>query len=173
MIEHRRDHKFKPKPGQKVPRCEICGRGKGNVAHVGTPKSLNVFASSRSEFVYLNAKQMWQDRITELLREQGVEPFERVVVEGEVCFPDRQRRDQGNYRFILEKALGDALTKGGWLEDDDWSRYEFGNLAYHYAKGECWTKLILFPAVHHDLTDPPEPRAKPAPQEQALFTPAA
>jgi hypothetical protein len=53
----------------------------------------------------------------------------------------------GNYRVLLEKALGDALKVGGWLDDDDWSRYEFGGLAYAYERGVSRTRLIIFPSV--------------------------
>lgn len=170
-IEHERDHKFVAKDKeQKRPRCGVCGRGKSNLAHHGTPASLNVFASSRNEFVYLSAKRAWEERLTELMDVSGMEkPFAgKVLVEGEMCFPDRGRRDQGNYRFIIEKALGDALTLGGWLEDDDWSRYEFGNLAHVYRRGESWTRLMLFPAERVE-PPPPEARRKPAPQDTALF----
>jgi hypothetical protein len=68
-----------------------------------------------------------------------------VLVEGECTFPDRHRRDQGNHRFMVEKAMGDALTTGGYLEDDDWSRYEFGGLAHRYEKGVSRTRLLVFP----------------------------
>ncbi len=142
-IEHIRDHEY---DGPPRGRCAQCGKGKPDMAHVGVPFSLNVFASSRSEFVYLRAKQAWQDLFVGLLAAADFPTCRRVVVEGELCFPDRRRRDQGNYRFILEKALGDALTEGGWLEDDDWTRYEFGGLAYRYEKGEAWTRLVLFPS---------------------------
>jgi hypothetical protein len=40
-------------------------------------------------------------------------------VEGEVSFGDGRERDQGNHRVIVEKALGDALVRGGYLPDDD------------------------------------------------------
>jgi hypothetical protein len=65
-------------------------------------------------------------------------------VEGQCTFPDRTRRDQGNHRFMLEKAMGDALVAGGWLEDDDWSRYEFGGLSAVYEKGVSRTRLMVF-----------------------------
>jgi hypothetical protein len=63
-----------------------------------------------------------------------------------MCFPDRRRRDQGNHRFIVEKALGDALVAGGWLPDDTWEHYEFGGLAMRVERGESWTRLMLFPS---------------------------
>jgi hypothetical protein len=66
-------------------------------------------------------------------------------VEGEVTFPDTGRRDQGNYRVILEKALGDALVTGGWLRDDSWDHYEFGGLTMRVWPGESATRLMIFP----------------------------
>jgi hypothetical protein len=173
MIEHHRDHKFVAKDReQKRPRCAVCERGKGNIAHFGTPKSLNVFASSRNEFTYLRAKQMWEERIVELLRDAQLEPAGRFLVEGEMCFPDKIRRDQGNYRFIIEKAMGDALTSEGYLEDDDWSRYEFGNLTYRYEKGVSCTRLVLFPAERAEFVEPPAVKSVPSVQDETLFTPA-
>jgi hypothetical protein len=74
-------------------------------------------------------------------------PMSRVLVEGEVTFPDRIRRDQGNYRTTIEKFLGDALVEGGWLPDDDWGHYEFGNLERRYEKGVRRVALTLFPQV--------------------------
>lgn len=71
----------------------------------------------------------------------------RVLVEGAVTFPDRIRRDQGNYRSTIEKFLGDALVEGGWIPDDDWSHYEFGNLERRYEKGVRRVTLTMFPAM--------------------------
>jgi hypothetical protein len=60
--------------------------------------------------------------------------------------------DQGNFRYFIEKALGDALVAGGWLADDDWDHYEFGGLAKTYERGESWIKLMIMPvAADHGL----------------------
>jgi hypothetical protein len=66
-----------------------------------------------------------------------------VYVEGEMTFPDRHKRDQGNFRFIVEKALGDALQQAGVIADDDWDSYEFGGLSKTYEKGVSRTRLLL------------------------------
>jgi hypothetical protein len=47
----------------------------------------------------------------------------------------------------VEKALGDALVEGGWLEDDDWSRFEFGGLAAVYERGVSRTRIMVFPTA--------------------------
>ena len=144
-IEHRRDHAFVKQ--SKRP-CADCGRPKTHPVHLGGPQSLNVGGSGSNHFAYQTAKKQWQAVFTALLEATGLPTgLARIVVEGERGFPDRTRRDQGNFRFMIEKALGDALVTGGWLEDDDWQRYSFGDLAYRYKKGEAWTRLMLFPTA--------------------------
>jgi hypothetical protein len=47
------------------------------------------------------------------------------------------------------------LEDQGYLENDAWARYEFGNLKYRYEKGVAYTKLMLFPSWETpDLRDP-------------------
>jgi hypothetical protein len=96
---------------------------------MGAPPSIRALGSG-NQWAYQNLKHTWQNALADELKTTLPRGLAHVSVEGECCFPDAGRRDQGNFRFFLEKALGDALTEGGWLEDDDWSRYEFGGLAY-------------------------------------------
>lgn len=127
--------------------CEVCGRGKTNPAHLGYPDSLNVGGSSENARAYQRKKRIWQGILTELLEGSGLpRGLERIDAEGTICFPTRARRDQGNFRFMLEKALGDALVEGGWLADDDWARYEFGALRRADQAGRAATSILLFPA---------------------------
>lgn len=131
---------------RKTPRgCAVCRKAKYAVEHIGHSDTMGVLGSG-NQFVYQNMKKGWMEALTLALSEVPLpRPCGRILVEGEMCFPTRVKRDQGNHRFIVEKALGDALQVGGWLEDDDWSRYEFGGLAYRYEKDESWTRLLLFP----------------------------
>jgi hypothetical protein len=154
FIEHVRECHFKAKPtetvaGRTVKRrgCARCGRGKHDPAHYGAPPSLNVLGSG-DPMAYQEAKRRWSAILHLLLEASGLpKGLEHVLVEGEATFPDRARRDQGNYRVLIEKALGDVLTAGGWLADDDWGSYEFGNLTYSYEKGVSATRLMLFPTL--------------------------
>jgi hypothetical protein len=126
--------------------CARCGKPKQDESHIGAPSSLNALGSGNPQ-IYMGMKSRWQALLLARLEASGLpKPLGRVLVEGEATFPDRIRRDQGNYRVLIEKALGDALTEGGWLEDDDWTRYEFGNLAYVYERGVSRTRLMLFPS---------------------------
>lgn len=149
-VEHRRDHKFvkREKTGCGAMIGEKpCRGGKTRMMHNGVPPSINVFGSGANKFSYMSAKKGWEEVLDEALRAAGL-PFGlgHVFAEATMGFPTRQRRDQGNYRYILEKALGDTLTAGGWLEDDDWTRYEFGRIRAEYEKGEQWTRVTVYPA---------------------------
>lgn len=126
--------------------CERCERAKKDRAHMGAPPSLNLLGSGNPH-AYQGLKQQWEGVLGELLLDSGLpKGVGHVLAEGEATFPDRGRRDQGNYRALLEKALGDVLVSGGWLEDDDWTRFEFGGLAYRYERGVSATRLMLFPS---------------------------
>lgn len=72
----------------------------------------------------------------------------RITAEAKLTVPDKRRRDEGNFRTYIEKALGDALMAGGWLEDDQAypkRMYSFGNVEFEYAKGVEHTDILLFP----------------------------
>jgi hypothetical protein len=125
--------------------CARCDGFKKDAIHLGAGPSVRMFGSGAQQ-VYQAVKHQWQDHLRALLEDTHLpRPCAHILVEGQMTFPDRGRRDQGNHRFIVEKALGDALVDGGWLEDDDWTRYEFGGLAYAYEKGVSQTRLMLFP----------------------------
>jgi hypothetical protein len=148
IVVTRRCH-FKAKPvenGVKRRGCLRCNGHKSDPAHLGAPPSFNAFGRSGDGFVYAGLKQQWSRVLLPLLEASGLpKGLRRVVVEGEVSFPDRAKRDQGNYRVLLEKVLGDVLVDGGWLDDDDWDRYEFGNLQRRDEGRVSRTRLMLFP----------------------------
>lgn len=156
---HNRDHAF-VKHGstrQKYEKCVECNKSHSNILHHGSPPSLNLAAAGGSNpWVFDGVKKVWQKRMAEMLEQSGLpRPLERVVAEGMICFPTRHGRDQGNFRFLLEKALGDALQEGfagvstgGWLTDDEFYpevHYEFGGLSAIHIKGVSWTRLMIFP----------------------------
>lgn len=150
---HIRDHAYVKPPGSKAkyPRCHVCGRGKWTLPHLGCPRSINV-SSSRGYEAFMGAMKLWVPRYVELLADTALpRPCGSIKVEGLICFPDRKERDQGNFRGPIEKALGDALqTRMGddnvpWLVNDNWSRFEFGDLRRHYQKDVSYTLLRLYP----------------------------
>lgn len=124
--------------------CAVCKQAKTHPDHLGAPPSLNVLGSG-NQFAYIALKKAWGELLSAQLEMSGLpKGLSHVLVEGQCTFPDRRRRDQGNHRFMLEKALGDALVAGGWLADDSWEFYEFGGLAAGYEKGVSRTRLMVF-----------------------------
>jgi hypothetical protein len=158
-----RHHAYESK-GPRGRGCAVCNEAKTHPDHLGAPPSLQILGSG-NEFVYQNHKKAWQQLLAERLEASGLSRgLAHVLVEGECTFPDRRKRDQGNHRFMLEKALGDALVSGspspgrdgrelgppvvgGWLADDTWEQYEFGGLASRYEKGVSRTRLLVFATV--------------------------
>jgi hypothetical protein len=109
------------------------------------PPSMNDIIGQGSRWRYTVEKKKWGNLLRDKLLDLNIPRCRRVLVEGQVTFPTRVKRDQGNYRFMVEKALGDALQAAGVLEDDDWTSYEFGGLHATYEKGVRRTSLLLMP----------------------------
>lgn len=167
-VIHVRRCRFKKKPGNKRG-CAVCEENKGWVGHSGYLPTFNAGGSGGNRFIYQNLKKTWTELFRELLEAARLpRPLGYVLVEGVITFPDRGRRDQGNFRHLLEKIVGDTLTVGGWLEDDDWERYEFGNLQKAYVKGEASTRLMLFPEWPRPEKPEPAGISRPPGQEALI-----
>jgi hypothetical protein len=67
----------------------------------------------------------------------------RVEAWAVMRFPDARRRDEGNFRWMLEKSLGDALTNGRWLTDDTAEQYRFYLVKFDPEKGPRQTIITL------------------------------
>jgi hypothetical protein len=107
-----------------------------------TPPSLNAVAGRGNRFAFIGAKRKWQTLLGTLLMAECVpRDLDRVEATAVLSFPTRRRRDEGNYRALLEKALGDALVEGGWLSDDTSEQFRFGALDFQI--GEPLTELTL------------------------------
>lgn len=91
-----------------------------------------------------SSKSRWEGIFAMLLLSMKVpKDLARVTATATLRFPRRGRRDEGNFRFVLEKALGDALVKGGWLTDDDASRFTFPQLQFEDETGPKRTTITL------------------------------
>lgn len=80
-----------------------------------------------------------------LPRPRAGEPTALASVEASAVlrFKDRRRRDEGNYRTPIEKALGDALTGRGYLTDDTPDQYRFTVCEFDPEPGTPQTTLTL------------------------------
>lgn len=110
----------------------------------GTPPSLNkhMYANWRRTH---KVKKEWQSlfgwalSLSPLTKipvriEQAIGPVEHLLkraiyVEATLGFSVQRRRDEGNYRWIIEKALGDALVAGGYLVDDTGDEFSVGRVS--------------------------------------------
>lgn len=108
------------------------------------PPSLNKLSGHHYKGKYAGAKKRWEG-IVAMLFMVGKVPrkLARVEVTAELRFPDKRTRDEGNFRFMLEKATGDALKKGGWLPDDGADMYQFGSVTFDAEKGRRRTRLTV------------------------------
>lgn len=107
--------------------------GIARITILKTPPSLNQVGSRGQGIVYWKHKKGWQRMLEGELTfgtASDVLPqrVDRVTVTGRMEFKTNRRRDEGNFRSVVEKALGDALTNGGRLDDDTGERYQFGEL---------------------------------------------
>ena len=109
----------------------------------GTPPSYNQTAHAHWT-VNRKVKQDWQ-RHCELALMVARVPrgLEVVTATARLFFKERRRRDEGNFRVILEKALGDALTNGRWLPDDTPEHYRFGAVELLAPSSVALTEITL------------------------------
>lgn len=110
----------------------------------GTPPSLNAVGYRSHWSVGRREKQRWeQDIATALMVARVPRGLGRVMASAAIHFKQRRRRDEGNFRAILEKACGDALVAGGWLDDDTPDRYRFGAVELVAPAAESLTVIEL------------------------------
>lgn len=119
-------------------------RDRATLCIPGTPPSLNAVGYRSHWAVGRKHKLQWQGYIALALMEQKVpRRLKRVEATATLRFKQRRRRDEGNHRVLVEKALGDALVEGGWLPDDDSELYSFGRVELMAPVERPETILIL------------------------------
>jgi hypothetical protein len=107
-----------------------------------TPPSLNAIAGRGSRHAFSRAKRRWQADLATMLMVRAVpRGLSRVEATALLTFPTRRRRDEGNFRVLLEKALGDALVEGAWLSDDVPEHLTFGSVTF--GEGRPCTRVYL------------------------------
>lgn len=78
-----------------------------------------------------------------LLEQRVPKGAERVEATACLRFPVLRRRDEGNFRVVLEKALGDALQLHGVIADDTPDQFRFGKITFDEEKGTPLTIVEL------------------------------
>jgi len=110
------------------------------------PTSFNVTSHAHWTRVRRAKQELQRDLELVLLAAPGLPrpiPGGHVEASATLLVPDRRRRDEGNYRTPLEKALGDALVNGGWLPDDTPEHYRFGEVVFEVVPGVRATRLHI------------------------------
>lgn len=116
-----------------------------------TPPSINAasLGSKGAHMKFHRLKKKWEGLFVITLLEAKVPRGLHRVHATAVCrFAVNRRRDEGNFRYMLEKALGDALQLNRNLRDDTPEQFTFGGLTFDPERGhplttvrlECWEK---------------------------------
>jgi hypothetical protein len=94
------------------------------------PPSMNTNAIRSNWRGFHKHKKHWQGLLGMLLlKEQVPRGATHVRANAALQFKVRRKRDEGNFRVLIEKALGDALQEVGVIADDTPEFYEFGTVA--------------------------------------------
>ena len=90
------------------------------------------------------ATDEWAMRIlVEIQKARIPRGVERVQAEALMRFPTRRRRDEGNFRVTIEKALGDVLVAQRIIPDDTRDRYRFLSVDFVEKPGPNWTRIDI------------------------------
>lgn len=135
---------------ESYPRNDLTGSSpvRSILEYDGTPPSLNALAYKHWRKFH-RVKQEWQGIFEVLLMEQPLErsrikpPYVRAFASAVLRFPNRRRRDEGNYRAMIEKALGDALVNGGWLDDDTADHFRVGEVTFDPEPGPSNITVVV------------------------------
>jgi hypothetical protein len=93
---------------------------------------------------YNDEKQKWGLVLaSKIPRRRLAHPAARARCCGHLRFETNRSRDEGNFRYLLEKALGDALVRQCWIADDDWQRYTFERLHFDPSPGPPRTLVVV------------------------------
>lgn len=149
-VRHVPEHSYRKVKGKRG--CQVDVGGKTcRAAHAAVLHHLPTVNETltHDHDVYQSALKKWKPWIIEQMIASGLpRGLGSVLVEGHYCFPTRIRNvDQGNHRGFIEKAFGDALQDGGWLERDIWDAYEFGGFSKTYEKGVRYVEFRVMANV--------------------------
>ncbi len=119
-------------------------RHRATLSIPGTPKSFNQIGYRSHWSVGRAEKQRWEGFLGIALMEQGVpRKLKHVEARATLRFKHRRRRDSGNFRPLIEKALGDILVSAGYLPDDTADVYCFGAVELFAPVDRPETILVL------------------------------
>lgn len=111
-----------------------------------TPPSFNarMVGGGKVPWQYIKTKKAWEGNLMIMLIQAKVpRHLNLVVASADMIFKSKRKRDEGNYRVMLEKAFGDTLVAGGWLPDDTPDHYRFERVTIAETTGDPKTVVRL------------------------------
>lgn len=119
-----------------------------------TPRSFNALGARGSNQAFHREKGAWEQEIAMAIMAEGFPQrpqLSHARASAVLRFPVARTRDEGNFRVLLEKALGDALRghppkawpDGRWLPDDSPDHYSFTNVAFNPDLGPARTLITI------------------------------
>lgn len=109
-----------------------------------TPPSFNEVGHTGNRWAWTKAEKEWKGIFETLLMATGFpRDWEQITAVVRLRFPTKRRRDEVNYRTLLEKALGDALVNGRWLPDDTPEHFTFERVHFEQQTGKALTTIEL------------------------------
>jgi hypothetical protein len=116
--------------------------GEVEIRHSATPPSLNAVGSRGHWREFHQAKREWQTIFEQLLIGSSLpRGCTQVGAGARLTFKVERRRDEGNFRTLIEKSLGDALVNGGWLPDDTPDYFRMGPVVLE--KGDRAATIVV------------------------------
>lgn len=113
-------------------------------SHFDTPPSFNAVGSRGGQMAFHRKKKEWQTIFETLLMSTGFpRDWEEINAVVRLTFPEKRRRDEGNFRSLIEKALADALVNGGWIEDDTPEHFFLERVHFEQQTGKPKTTIEL------------------------------
>lgn len=115
-----------------------------SVYYDDTPPSFNKVGHSGNRWAWTSAEKKWKGIVEGLMLATGFpREWEHISVKVRLTFPTRNKRDEINYRVILEKAIGDALVNGKWIPDDVPEHFYFEGVHFEQQTGKAKTTIEL------------------------------
>jgi hypothetical protein len=118
----------------------------GELEYGETPPSFNVVGTRGTHWPVTGAKKHWQRTLEQLLMAVGVPRYGmgQAFAGARLRFPSAHGRDSGNFSWILEKALGDALVNAGVIPDDTAAQFCFTGVEFERERGPDRTTIVLW-----------------------------
>lgn len=112
--------------------------------YADTPPSMNTNVGKGSWRNFHREKKKWEGIFGMLCLKERV-PKNCTVVKAKIFLRFRvtRKRDPGNFRTLIEKALGDALQTVGIIPDDTAAYFEVEEVVLAMAPGPALTSVTL------------------------------